>query len=86
MESPRCLICKNCIGKDIGYSEYTITGEAFLCRELQFDGFVYDDEPNEMAKLKKIGDRCKFFKEGSKESHAIDCNISENDLCNCDRN
>jgi hypothetical protein len=83
--SPKCLECQNLVCKDIGYSEYTITGEIFKCTQDCFKDWAYsDDNDSEMLKLKEIGETCEKFIQGSTTSHCIDCEIDESSgECTC---
>jgi hypothetical protein len=73
----------NLVTKDIGYSEYTITGETFKCRQECFGDWDYQEDYGEITPdLKTIADNCKFYQEGDPESHRIECNIARGG-CTC---
>lgn len=83
--SPRCLHCKYCVSQDIGYSEWTITGNLFMCKNDKFDAWTLDDEgENDIKTLKEISDVCNKFAEGVPEEHHIDCDIRDEGKCTCE--
>lgn len=84
--SPRCLRCVNLVTKDIGYSEWTLTGEMFQCRQECFGDWDYQEEYGEVTPpdLKALADKCPFYEEGDPESHDIECDI-DGAGCTCRR-
>ena len=82
--SPKCLKCRHLITVDIGYSEYTITGEEFKCAMGKFKDWAFSDEGFSNAKsLGEIAEKCTEFGKGEPQNHDIDCDIRDDKNCTC---